>query len=88
MNAPRKGWPTMGYYDWLEWCEAEGADPQTRVFVPVKGGVAEWYLTPGRFDGQPPLNAFVTVPVWALARVWERFTSPSEVRGRPGERPA
>lgn len=74
-------WPTMKYYDWLDWCEAEGADPTARVFVSSIEGVAEWHLGVQRFDGQPPLDAFVNVPLWALERVWNRVTSPPPISG-------
>ena len=42
-RAIRHHWPTMKYYDWLDWCEAEGADPEARVFVSSIEGMAEYF---------------------------------------------
>ena len=68
-RAAARAWPTMPYYEWLEFCEREGVERETRVFA---GDGAEWFLTTHRWDGQPPPNAWVRVPLWALRLAWDR----------------
>jgi protein gp37 len=60
--------PIMNYYDWLQYCDAEGFDRDVPVYVTERRGPGShtyyrWYLEPnGRFDGQPPPNAWVEFP--------------------------
>lgn len=66
-------WPVMGYYAWLDWCEENRADRDAvRVFIGQKKSPIEWHLGTRRFDGQPPLDAWVRVPLWALERAWRK----------------
>lgn len=82
-------WPVMGYYAWLDWCEENRAERDTvRVFIGQKKCPVEWHLGTRRWDGQPPLDAWVRVPLWALEIAWRKAYPQTTrvVAGAPPER--